>query len=88
MARRRRYGASARSGPVCGDMRRREFCGAAPWTSGGIGPFDLAVRETAVAFGAATVGATAYVIILHALLLIPVAAVGAALLWRRHLLAR
>ena len=64
------------------------FAGAAPWTSGGIGPFDLAVRETAVAFGAATVGATAYVIILHALLLIPVAAVGAALLWRRHLLAR
>ena len=66
-------------------------CGAAnlaiavPWTSGGIGPFELLARETAVVFGATMVVGTAYAIALHALLLIPVVLLGLLLLWQRHI---
>ena len=66
-------------------------CGAAnlaiavPWTSGGIGPFELLARETTVVFGTTMVVGTAYAIALHALLLIPVVLLGLLLLWRRHI---
>ena len=58
---------------------------AAPSTSGGIGPFEFFAREVAVVFGATTAAGTAYAIALHALLLIPVAALGLLLLWQRHI---
>ena len=58
---------------------------AAPSTSGGIGPFEFFAREVAVVFGATAAAGTAYAIALHALLLIPVAALGLLLLWRRHI---
>jgi hypothetical protein len=66
-------------------------CGAAnlaiavPWTSGGIGPFELLARETTVVFGTTIAVGTAYAIALHALLLIPVVLLGLLLLWRRHI---
>ena len=66
-------------------------CGAAnlaiavPWTSGGIGPFELLARETTVVFGTTMAVGTAYAIALHALLLIPVVLLGLLLLWRRHI---
>ena len=56
-----------------------------PWTSGGIGPFELLARETTVVFGTTMVVGTAYAIALHALLLIPVVLLGLLLLWRRHI---
>lgn len=58
---------------------------AAPSTSGGIGPFEYFAREIAVWFGAATVAATAYALVVHALILVPVVLLGALLLWRQHL---
>ena len=57
-------------------------------TQGGIGAFELVVSKTVIAFAAATVGAdsiqkdaAAYAIGLHALLLLPIVAIGLALLW-------
>lgn len=58
---------------------------AVPSTVGGIGPFEFFARETVVAYGAATTLATAYAIVLHALLLIPVVVAGLLLLWQRHI---
>jgi uncharacterized protein (TIRG00374 family) len=58
---------------------------AAPSTSGGIGPFEFFAREVAVWFGAGTAVATAYALIVHALILVPVVLLGAALLWLKHL---
>ena len=69
-------------------------CGAAnlaiavPSTSGGIGPFEFFAREVVVVFGATTAAGTAYAIALHALLLIPVVALGLLLLWQRHIAVR
>ena len=58
---------------------------AAPSTSGGIGPFEFFAREVLVAFGVATAVGTAYALVLHMLLLVPVVIVGLALLWHRHI---
>ncbi len=58
---------------------------AAPSTSGGIGPFEFFAREIAVWFGAASAAATAYALVVHALILVPVVLLGAFLLWRHHL---
>ena len=54
---------------------------AIPWTAGGIGPFELAARWVVVRFGAPPEAATAWALALHAFLLIPIIAVGAALIW-------
>lgn len=58
---------------------------AAPSTSGGIGPFEFFARQVAVGFGAATAAATAYALVVHAVVLVPVVILGAVLLWRQHL---
>jgi uncharacterized protein (TIRG00374 family) len=58
---------------------------AAPSTAGGVGPFEFFAREVAVAFGTAAAAATAYALVLHALLLVPVVLLGLLLLWQRHL---
>jgi uncharacterized protein (TIRG00374 family) len=58
---------------------------AAPSTSGGIGPFEFFAREVATGFGAATAAATAYALVVHAVVLVPVVVLGAVLLWRQHL---
>ncbi len=58
---------------------------AAPSTSGGIGPFEYFASLVAVWFGAQTAAATAYSLVVHALVLIPVVVLGAVLLWRQHL---
>jgi len=58
---------------------------AAPSTAGGIGPFEYFAREAAVFYGAAVASATAYALVVHALILVPVVLLALALLWRRHL---
>ncbi|MSP22462.1 MAG: flippase-like domain-containing protein [Dehalococcoidia bacterium] len=58
---------------------------AAPSTSGGIGPFEYFARLVAVSFGAATAAATAYALVVHAVVLVPVVLLGAFLLWRQQL---
>ena len=66
-------------------------CGAAnlvtavPLTSGGVGPYEYAAREAVVLFGASAAVGTAYAIVLHALLIVPVVLLGLVLLWRRHI---
>jgi hypothetical protein len=45
-------------------------------SSGGIGPFELVVKQTFIAAGATASAATAYAIGLHALVLLPVIALG------------
>lgn len=52
-----------------------------PSTSGGIGPFELATRETLASVGVASGAASAYAIALHGLLLLPVIVAGLGLLW-------
>lgn len=58
---------------------------AAPSTSGGIGPFEYFASAVAVWFGAATAAATAYALVVHALILVPVVVLGAGLLWRQQM---
>ncbi|MEZ4501141.1 MAG: lysylphosphatidylglycerol synthase transmembrane domain-containing protein [Dehalococcoidia bacterium] len=58
---------------------------AAPSTAGGIGPFEYFAREVAVVYGAAVGVATAYALVLHMLILVPVVALALVLLWRHHL---
>ncbi len=58
---------------------------AAPSTAGGIGPYEFFAREVAVFFGVATGLATAYALVLHLFVLLPVALAGLFLLWRQHL---
>jgi uncharacterized protein (TIRG00374 family) len=66
-------------------------CGAAnlaiavPSTAGGIGPFEFFARQVVVAFGVSSAAGTAYALVLHALILVPVVLIGLALLWRQHL---
>ena len=48
---------------------------------GGIGPFEVTTREVLVFFGVSSASASAYAIALHVLLLAPVIAVGALLIW-------
>jgi uncharacterized protein (TIRG00374 family) len=48
---------------------------------GGVGPFEVTTREVLVFFSVGSAAASAYAIALHALLLAPVIAVGAFLIW-------
>ena len=57
----------------------------APSTAGGIGPYEFFAHEVAVALAVASGLATAYALVLHAVVLIPVALAGVALLWREQL---
>ncbi len=58
---------------------------AAPSTAGGIGPFEFFAREVLVVFGIGGSVATAYSLVLHALVLLPVVVAGLLLLWQRQL---
>jgi uncharacterized protein (TIRG00374 family) len=58
---------------------------AAPSTAGGIGPFEYFAREVAVFYGAGVAAATAYALVLHVLILVPVVLLALVLLWRHHL---
>lgn len=48
---------------------------------GGVGPFEVTTREVLVFFNVGSAAASAYAIALHALLLAPVIAVGALIVW-------
>lgn len=50
-------------------------------SQGGIGPFELVVSKTVVAFGAASELGSAYAIGLHALLIFPIVVIGLYLMW-------
>jgi uncharacterized protein (TIRG00374 family) len=54
-------------------------------SQGGVGPFELVVSRTVVAFGAAPELADAYAIGLHAVLLFPVIVLGLYLMWSMKL---
>jgi uncharacterized protein (TIRG00374 family) len=54
-------------------------------SQGGVGPFELVVAETVVAFGAAEGVASAYALGLHAILLFPIIALGLWLMWAMKL---
>ncbi|MDA1241162.1 MAG: lysylphosphatidylglycerol synthase transmembrane domain-containing protein [Chloroflexi bacterium] len=54
---------------------------AAPSTSGGIGPYEYFAREVVVRFGVPVAAGTAYAIVLHLSVLLPVAVAGLVLLW-------
>lgn len=56
-----------------------------PSTSGGIGPFELATRETLTSVGVASGTASAYAVALHGFLLLPVIAAGLGFLWAVNL---
>ena len=58
---------------------------AAPSTAGGIGPFEFFTREVVVAFGVSTATATAYALVLHALILVSVVLAGVLLAWRSRI---
>ncbi len=55
---------------------------AVPATTGGIGPFEFFTREMVVAFGVSNATATAYSLVLHALILGSVLILGVFLAWR------
>jgi uncharacterized membrane protein YbhN (UPF0104 family) len=50
-------------------------------SQGGIGPFELVVSKTVVAFGAASELGSAYAIGLHAVLIFPIVVIGLYLMW-------
>jgi uncharacterized protein (TIRG00374 family) len=54
-------------------------------SQGGVGPFELVVSKTVVAFGAAPELGSAYAIGLHAVLLFPIIALGLYLMWTMKL---
>ena len=54
-------------------------------TQGGVGPFEVVTRETVAFFGVESGAASAYAVALHALLLIPVIALGLYFLWAINL---
>jgi uncharacterized protein (TIRG00374 family) len=54
-------------------------------SQGGVGPFELVVSRTVVAFGAAPELADAYAIGLHAVLLFPIIVLGLYLMWSMKL---
>jgi len=54
-------------------------------TQGGLGSFDLACQQTLVSFGVTVGIASSYVLVLHALLLLPATALGFIFLWRENL---
>lgn len=57
---------------------------AAPSTSGGIGPYEFFAREVAVRFGATAAAGTAFALVLHVFVLLPIALVGFALAWAQN----
>lgn len=54
-------------------------------SQGGVGPFELVVSKTVIAFGAAPELASAYAIGLHAVLLFPIIVIGLYLMWSMKL---
>jgi hypothetical protein len=54
-------------------------------SQGGVGPFEFVAKRTVIAFGVASGAATAYAVALHALLLLPVIALGLFFLWSINL---
>lgn len=58
---------------------------AAPSTSGGIGPYEYFAREVVGRFGVGAATGTAFALVLHATVLVPVAIVGLLLIWRQDL---
>ena len=58
---------------------------AAPSTSGGIGPYEYFAREVVGRFGVPAATGTAYALVLHATILVPVAIIGLLLIWRQDL---
>ncbi|GMU39559.1 MAG: hypothetical protein AMXMBFR23_04250 [Chloroflexota bacterium] len=54
---------------------------AAPSTSGGIGPYEFFAREVVVRFGATAAAGTAFALVLHVFVLLPIAVAGFALAW-------
>lgn len=54
-------------------------------SQGGVGPFELVVKETLVSFGVAPELGAAYAIGLHAVLLFPIIALGLYLMWSMKL---
>ncbi len=56
-------------------------------SQGGIGPFEIVVSRTIIAFGASvkSADANAYALGLHAVLLLPVVVIGLALMWSMNL---
>lgn len=58
---------------------------AAPSTSGGIGPYEFFAREVVGRFGVGTATGTAFALVLHFTVLVPVAIVGLLLVWRQDL---
>ncbi len=54
-------------------------------TQGGVGPFEFLTQQTAIYFGVGSGLASAYAVALHALLLIPVIALGLYFLWAINL---
>ena len=79
------FGLGLAPAPYLGLCAAANLAIAAPSTSGGIGPFEFFARQVAVGFGAARGAATAYALVVHAVVLIPVVILGAVLLWRQHL---
>jgi uncharacterized membrane protein YbhN (UPF0104 family) len=55
---------------------------------GGVGPFEVTTREVLVFFNVGSSAASAYAIALHALLLAPVIAVGALIVWMSRVTLR
>jgi len=54
-------------------------------TQGGVGPFEFVTQQTAIYFGVESGAASAYAVALHALVLIPVIALGLYFLWSINL---
>lgn len=54
-------------------------------TQGGVGPFEFVTQQTAIYFGVDSGVASAYAVALHALVLLPVIAVGLYFLWSINL---
>ena len=56
-----------------------------PSSQGGIGPFEYFARESLTRFNTSKAAATAYAIVLHAVLMVPVTVVGLFFLWRENI---
>jgi len=54
-------------------------------TQGGVGPFEFVTQQTVIYFGVESGAASAYAVALHALVLLPVIAVGLYFLWAINL---
>ena len=65
---------------LCLAVAASNLATAVPSTSGGIGPFELLAKETLVRAGVGAGLATAYAVVIHATLWVPVTIAGAVLL--------